>query len=106
MNPLRTVPLLFFLVFVLSCSTSRKENVVDRAKFARVFAALTKHGVSVHTPGFDSTVARKSADSILKAWDVTRDAMIATTNELNKDPLRWKAVMEDVDAAMRDTSLH
>ncbi len=105
MNVRRTLPILL-LLFVASCSPRPKVKTLDDHKFARVYAILTKKAVSVHSPGVDTSAARRTADSILLASGVTGEEMIAATQRINETPAEWRSVMNDVSAAMRDTSIH
>ncbi|HTY00134.1 MAG TPA: hypothetical protein VMG09_08930 [Bacteroidota bacterium] len=104
MNAKRIAPLLLLLIAV-SCSPHRTEKALSHQKFARVYAILTKRGVSVRSPGVDTTNARKTADSILAAAGVTRDEMLATTQSISQSPAAWRKVMDEVSADMRDTTV-
>ncbi len=105
MNGCRIVPILFLLL-AASCSPRQNEKTLSDQQFAHIYAALTKKAVSVHSPGYDTTAARRTADSLLLAAGVTREEMIATARRINETPSEWKAVMDDVTTAMRDTTIH
>lgn len=105
MTASRTV-FLILLLGVCSCSSPRQKNVLSDDKFARVYAVLTKHGISARRPAADTASARRTADSILAAEGVSSAQMLATANALNRDPVRWRTVMERIGKDMRDTALH
>ncbi len=89
-----------------SCSGRRDAGILSEEEFSRVYARLTKHGISLRKPGADTSSARKTADSILASSGVSAQQMLATAQKFNEDPSQWKEVMDLVGKAMRDSSLH
>jgi len=104
MNANRIFHLLLLLCLV-SCSPQRTDKTLSPRKFARVYAILTKRGVSVRSLGVDTTIARKNADSLLATAGVTREEMLATTRSISQDPSQWREVMNQVSADMRDSTI-
>jgi lambda repressor-like predicted transcriptional regulator len=97
--------LLVLLVAVSCCSSNRDSGTLSEEKYAQVYALLTKHGISLRRAGADTSLARKTADSILATAGISAHQVLATTEKFNRDPSTWKEVMDMVGKAMRDTSL-
>jgi hypothetical protein len=98
-------PLLPFVgaLLLISCSPQPPQAVLSDHQFARVYADLTRNSVSVHTASADTGQAKRTADSILTRYGVTRDQVLATVQQLNADPPRWKGVLEEALRDMQDS---
>ncbi len=94
---------LVFLFTFSSCSSRHTPSALTDKEFAHVYAALTQKSVSVRGVRIDTAQARHTADSILQANHVSRSEVLATVEQLNHDPSRWKVVMEEVLQDMRDS---
>ena len=94
---------LVILATFSSCSARHTPSALTDKEFARVYAALTQKSVSVRGTRIDTARARHTADSILQASHVSRSELLATVKQLNQDPSRWKAVMEEALQDMRDS---
>jgi hypothetical protein len=88
------------LAVYCSCSPTPRGGHVDDAKFARVYAQLTKHGFSFPAVRADTTVARAFADSILAHEGVSREGMLEAVKRLNEDPAHWSKVYDLVEKEM------
>ncbi len=100
---MRTRSLLLFLFLAFSCSGKEPApppGVIAPDRFADLYADLLRNDLPGFAPPGDTLRARGRVDSLLRAYDTTREQVQASVAWYNQDVTRWKLIMDSVTARL------